>query len=215
MYQTSWGASTRLIGGLIMVHGDDFGLRLPPALAPCQVVVMVVRADENTGRASSAIADELRSAGLRVRIDDQTGTGFGRRAIDWERKGVPVRVEIGPRDLAEDKAVVVTRLDRSKQSVDLSSLTASVLAVLEHTTAALHAAALEFREARTTRVETVEEAAEAAGEGFAVLPWSAVGDAGEDVLGEAGITVRCLQRADGSLPGAGEDSLVAVVGKSY
>ncbi|HXW39278.1 MAG TPA: His/Gly/Thr/Pro-type tRNA ligase C-terminal domain-containing protein [Acidimicrobiales bacterium] len=215
VYQTSWGASTRLIGGLIMVHGDDFGLRLPPALAPSQVVVMVVRADETTDRASSAIADQLRSAGLRVRVDDQTGTSFGRRAIDWERKGVPVRVEIGPRDLAQDQAVVVSRYDRSKRSVGLSSLTAEVLSTLERTAEALHAEALAFRASRTTRVDTLDEAAEAAAEGFAVLPWSVVGESGEDVLGEAGITVRCLQRADGSLPGVSEDSLVAVVGKSY
>ncbi len=215
VHQTSWGASTRLIGGLIMVHGDDYGLRLPPAIAPCQVVVMVVRADETTDRSSAAIADELRAAGLRVRVDAQTGTSFGRRAIDWERKGVPVRVEIGPRDLAEEKAIVVTRFDRSKQSVSLSSLTAEVRAVLERTAGQLHAEALGFREERTTTVDTLDEAAEAAASGFAVLPWSEVGESGEAVLGEDGITVRCLQSADGSLPEVGEESLVAVVGKSY
>ncbi len=215
VHQTSWGASTRLIGGLIMVHGDDFGLRLPPALAPSQVVVMVVRADEHTDRASAAIADELRSAGLRVRIDDQTAASFGRRAIDWERKGVPVRIEIGPRDLAEDRAVVVRRFDRSKQSVGLSSLLAEVRSALERTSAVLHAEALAFREAHTTSVETLEEAVEAAAEGFAVLPASEVGEAGEDTLAGYGITVRCLQRADGSLPGVDEGDLSAVVGKSY
>ena len=130
VYQTSWGASTRLIGGLIMVHGDDFGLRLPPDLAPAQVVVMVVRADEATGPAAARIAGDLKAAGLRVRIDDQTGTSFGRRAIDWERKGVPVRVEIGPRDLAEDKAVVVVRHDRSKTQVQLAGLVPAVTEAL-------------------------------------------------------------------------------------
>ncbi len=215
VYQTSWGASTRLIGGLIMVHGDDFGLRLPPALAPSQVVVMVVRADEHTGAAAAAIADELRRSGLRVRIDDQTATSFGRRAIDWERKGVPVRIEIGPRDLAEEKAVVVSRFDRSKRSVGLSALASEVRGTLEATSAALHREALDFRDEHSTPVANLAETLEACASGFAIVPWSEVGEAGEDALAEAGITVRCLQRADGSLPGVGEDALVAVVGKSY
>jgi prolyl-tRNA synthetase len=215
VFQTSWGASTRLIGGLIMVHGDDFGLRLPPALAPSQVVVMVVRPDESTDRAVRSITAELAAAGLRVRIDDQTDTGFGRRAINWERKGVPVRVEVGPRDLAEDKAVVVVRHDRSKAPVPLGGLLAAVRTALEQTAVRLHAEALAFRKSRTTTVETLEDAVEAGADGFAVIPWSAVGDAGEDRLAEAGITVRCLQRADGSLAEGDEESLIAVVGKSY
>jgi prolyl-tRNA synthetase len=215
VFQTSWGASTRLIGGLIMVHGDDFGLRLPPALAPSQVVVMVVKADEATERAAAAIAEDLKASGLRVRIDDRTDTGFGRRAIDWERKGVPVRVEVGPRDLAEDKAVVVVRLDRTKSPVALRGLTAEVLAVLGRTTESLYTEAKAFRDANTTTVDTLDEAIEAGTSGFAVLPWAAVGEAGEDRLAEAGITVRCLQRPDGSLAEGDEESLVAVVGKSY
>jgi prolyl-tRNA synthetase len=215
VFQTSWGASTRLIGGLIMVHGDDFGLRLPPALAPSQVVVMVVRPDESTDRAVKTIAGDLASAGLRVRVDDQTDTGFGRRAINWERKGVPVRVEVGPRDLAEDKAVIVVRHDRSKTQVPLAGLVGEVIAALDRTAERLHAEALAFRASRTTTVSTLDEAVEAGADGFAVLPWSAVGDSGEDRLGEAGITVRCLQRSDGSLADGDEESLIAVVGKSY
>ena len=215
VFQTSWGASTRLIGGLIMVHGDDFGLRLPPALAPSQVVVMVVKADEATERAAATIAGDLRASGVRVRIDDRTDTGFGRRAIDWERKGVPVRVEVGPRDLAEDQAVVAVRHDRTKSPVALRGLNAEVLSLLGRTTEALYAEAEAFRDAHTTTVDTLDEAIEAGTSGFAVLPWAAVGEAGEDRLAEAGITVRCLQRPDGTLADGDEESLVAVVGKSY
>jgi prolyl-tRNA synthetase len=215
VFQTSWGASTRLIGALVMAHGDDFGLRLPPALAPQQVVVMVVKADETTERAAAAIAAGLRAAGLRVKVDDRTETGFGRRSIDWERKGVPVRVEVGPRDLAEDKAVVVVRHDRSKTPVSLGGLTAHVVSVLEQTTKTLYAEALAFRNERTTSVGNLEDAIEAGASGFGVLPWDAVGDKGEDRLAEAGMTVRCLQRPDGSLAEGEEGSLVAVVGKSY
>jgi prolyl-tRNA synthetase len=215
VWQTSWGASTRLVGALIMAHGDDFGLRLPPALAPSQVVVMVVKEDEATERAAAAIAADLKAAGIRVRVDDRTETGFGRRAIDWERKGVPVRVEVGPRDLAEDKAVVVLRHDRSKSPVALSALVAEVESALGRTTELLYDEALAFRKERTTTVDTVDDALEAGATGFAVLPWSAVGDAGEDRLAEAGITVRCLQSPDGSLAEGEEDSLIAVVGKAY
>ena len=101
VWQTSWGASTRLVGALVMAHGDDFGLRLPPAVAPAQVVVMVVKDDAAVGEAAARIGAELRAAGHRVRLDDRTDTSFGRRSVDWELKGVPVRVEVGPRDLAE------------------------------------------------------------------------------------------------------------------
>ena len=215
VWQTSWGASTRLIGALIMAHGDDFGLRLPPALAPSQVVVMVVKADDATERAAAAVVEDLRAARLRVRVDDRTDTGFGRRAIDWERKGVPVRVEVGPRDLAEDRAVVVTRHDRSKAPVPLAGLSAEVTAALDRTTERLYAEALSFREERTKSVDTLDEAIEAGASGFAVLPWAAVGEAGEDRLAEAGITVRCLHRPDGSLAEDHEESLVAVVGRAY
>jgi prolyl-tRNA synthetase len=150
-----------------------------------------------------------------VRLDDRTETGFGRRAIDWELKGVPVRVEVGPRDLAEDKAVVVLRHDRSKSPVALSALVAEVESALGRTTELLYDEALAFRKERTTTVDTVDDALEAGATGFAVLPWSAVGDAGEDRLAEAGITVRCLQSPDGSLAEGEEDSLIAVVGKAY
>jgi prolyl-tRNA synthetase len=129
---------------------------------------------------------------------------------------VPVRVEVGPRDLAEGTAVVVVRHDRSKTSVPLPALGAAVEAAIEQTAERLHTEALRFREEHTTPVDTLEEAVEAAGSGFAVVPWRALGDDGEDRLADAGVSVRCLRRADGSLAGVDDDDdLVAVVGKSY
>src|SRR5438270_10752242 len=88
-WQTSWGVSTRLVGALIMGHGDDAGLRLPPGLAPVQVVVVLVRDGEGAGERAAAIADELKVAGHRVELDDRVDTSFGRRSVDWELKGVP------------------------------------------------------------------------------------------------------------------------------
>ena len=99
VWQTSWGASTRLMGALIMGHGDDAGLRVPPALAPIQVVVLLIRDDgDGTGEAAVRLAREIGSAGTRVELDDQLATSFGRRVTEWELRGVPVRVEVGPRD---------------------------------------------------------------------------------------------------------------------
>src|SRR5437660_2483724 len=108
-WQTSWGVSTRLIGALVMGHGDDAGLRLPPRLAPIQAVVLLVRAEEGAGERAAALAAELADAGVRVQLDDRVDTGFGRRAVEWELKGVPVRLEVGPRDLAAGTAALVRR----------------------------------------------------------------------------------------------------------
>ena len=122
VWQTSWGVSTRLVGALVMGHGDDFGLRLPPALAPAQVVVLMVKDAPEVGQAAGALVAELTAAGHRVRLDDRTDTSFGRRSVDWELKGVPVRVEVGPRDLAEGNVTLVIRHRREKESVALGAL---------------------------------------------------------------------------------------------
>jgi len=217
VWQTSWGASTRLIGALIMTHGDDFGLRLPPALAPIEVVVLCVREDEAVRRAAGTLADELRHSGRRVHLDDRTDTGFGRRSVDWELKGVPVRVEIGPRDLGEGKATVVTRHRRTKELVGLSSVRETVERICGCAAAELRNEALAFRTARTATVASMAETLEAGVAGFARVPWRVVGDAGELELASESLSVRCLQRHDGGLAAGGEadDELVAVVGRSY
>ncbi|MGH9122298.1 MAG: proline--tRNA ligase, partial [Acidimicrobiales bacterium] len=129
-FQTSWGVSTRLIGALVMAHGDDFGLRLPPALAPAEVVVMVARPGEGVQRAAEALVGELVAAGVRARLDDRVETGFGRRSVDWELKGVPLRVEVGPRDLAEDRVTLVVRHRRTKEPVALGGAAAAVAGAL-------------------------------------------------------------------------------------
>ena len=114
-WTTSWGASTRMLGGLIMCHGDDFGLVLPPALAPVQVVVVVVKdTDGAVTRAAAALVEELKARGVRVRLDDNVAQAFGWRATDWDLQGVPIRVELGPRDLAENAALLYRRDTRDK-----------------------------------------------------------------------------------------------------
>ncbi|HEX3794587.1 MAG TPA: proline--tRNA ligase [Acidimicrobiales bacterium] len=216
-WQTSWGVSTRLIGALVMGHGDDFGLRLPPVLAPQQVVVLVIKEDEAVRTAAETLVAELRAAGTRVRLDDRTETSFGRRSVDWELKGVPVRVEIGPRDLAEGNVTVVTRHTRTKETVPLAGAAKEVGAILIRVGPELLAEALAAREARIVSVDTLDEAMEAGKSGFARIPMSAVGAEGEDRLGTAALSIRCLQRPDGSLAEDSDDeaTLVAIVGRSY
>ena len=216
-WQTSWGASTRLMGALVMAHGDDAGLRVPPRLAPVQAVVLVVRAEEGTVDAARRVAAELAAAGVRVETDDKVDSSFGRRVVGWELKGVPLRVEMGPRDLAKGEAVLVRRHDGTKEPVALGALVPAVLDALEATQASMLEEAAAFRRHRTTAVASVEEAVEAAAEGFASLPLSALGPDGETRANEAGVSVRCLVGPDGGPPAAGEDeaSLVAVLGRAY
>jgi prolyl-tRNA synthetase len=206
-----------MIGGLIMCHGDQDGLRVPPRVAHVQVVVLVVR-DDDAGSVSAEarrIAAELTAAGIRARVDDQTATGFGRRVTDWELKGVPARVEIGPRDVGEGVVTLARRDDRTKATVPASGLADTVATLLEEIQSSLLAEATAFREGRTTEVTTIDEAIEAGRTGWARIPWEAVGDQGEDRLAEHGITVRCLQTPDGGVPDDPDGPLSAIVARAY
>jgi prolyl-tRNA synthetase len=215
-WTTSWGTTTRMIGGMIMVHGDDNGLRVPPRLAPIQAYLMVVKEGDGVGEAAAKLRDALRDAGVRVGFDDRVDTPFGRRAVDAELKGYPVRVELGPRDLAAGNAVVVRRADGSKTPVPVPDVVSAVLAALDADQQALHDAALAFRLSRTTEVSTLAEAIEATTTGWARVPWSAVGTAGEASANAEGVTVRCLVRADGSVPDSeDEPDLVAILARAY
>ena len=214
-WQTSWGVSTRLLGALIMAHGDDAGLRLPPRLAPIQAVVLVVRAEEGAGERAAALAAELADAGVRVRLDDRVDTGFGRRAVEWELKGVPVRLEVGPRDLAAGTATLVRRDQPEKATVALDGLARRVTDILEEIQASLFAAAQGRRDDRTADVATVDEVRDAARAGFARAPWDAIRDA-EAALAADALTVRCLRQPDGGVPGSSaEPGLVATVARAY
>jgi prolyl-tRNA synthetase len=215
-WTTSWGSSTRMVGGLIMCHGDDNGLRVPPRLAPVQAHVMVVKDGDGVAAAAHKLRDSLRDAGVRVGFDDRVDTPFGRRAVDAELKGYPVRIEVGPRDLAAGNAVLVRRVDGSKSPVPVPEIVSAVTAALEADQQALFDEALAMRESRTVEVSTVEEAIAASVEGWARLPWDAVGTEGETRANAEGVTVRCLTRSDGSVPDSeDEPDLVAYLARAY
>jgi prolyl-tRNA synthetase len=215
-WTTSWGSTTRMIGGLIMVHGDDRGIVVPPRLAPIQAVVLLVKDEDGAGERAAALAAEVEGAGVRVRLDDRVATSFGRRATDWELKGVPVRVEVGPRDLAQGLVTVVRRDTGDKEQVPLAEAAARVAALVERVQADLLEAATARRDAATADVTSLADAADAAQSGFARVPWALVRGEGEADLAGQGITVRCLVTADGGLPSSeDDDDLVAVLARAY
>jgi prolyl-tRNA synthetase len=215
-WQTSWGVSTRLVGALIMAHGDDSGLRVPPALAPVQAVVVLVRDEDGAGERAAALAAELAGSGVRVRYDDRVDTGFGRRAVEWELKGVPVRIEVGPRDLAAGTVTLVRRdVAGDKTTVPLEGLGHRVRDLLADIQSSLYRLASERREAATVEAADLAEAREGAQKGFARVPWDLIRDSETELAADA-LTVRCLQRADGGIPGSSaEPGLTATVAKAY
>ena len=213
-WTTSWGTSARMVGGLIMVHGDDSGLRVPPALAPIQVVVIAVKPE--SVEVAQKLGRELEELGVRVHVDDRGDIPFGRRAVDWELRGVPLRIEVGPRDLAEGRVTIADRLAGGKEPVGLDAVVATVPARLAQSQLDMLAQAIASRDARITEVTTVADAIEAADGGWAKISWTALGVEGETELAQSAVTVRCLQRADGTVPEHDDEpDLVAFVARAY
>ncbi|OZM79265.1 proline--tRNA ligase [Pseudonocardia sp. MH-G8] len=198
---TSWGTSTRMIGGLIMVHGDDHGLRLPPAIAPHQVVVLQLDEDDEVAGAARRIEAELRDAGVRAHVDDRTHTSFGRRSVDWELKGVPVRIELGARELASGRATLVRRDDRSKSAAPLDGAARAAAGLLEEIQQALLAQSRSFREERTHPVTEFDEfARRVGGGGLFLAAWSGTEESERALAARTGATVRCIVDADPPAP---------------
>src|SRR5262249_27416805 len=122
VWQTSWGVTTRLIGALIMAHGDQQGLRLPPRIAPIQAVIVPIIYDESKATvlaAAKKIEEGLRAAGVRVKLDDREWHNAGFKRFDWELRGVPIRIEIGPKDLEKNAVFVARRDDKNKLSISM------------------------------------------------------------------------------------------------
>ncbi len=162
------------------------------------------------------IGAQLEAAGVRVVVDDRTDTPFGRRAVDWELKGVPLRIEVGPRDLEAGTAMLVRRIAGGKEPVQADSLAAVVPGILEEDQAQLLRESRERREARTVDVKTIDEAVEAAATGWGRISWADLGPEGEAKLAEQGVSVRCLVAADGTVPAADDqDGNVALVARAY
>ncbi len=155
VWSTSWGVSTRLVGGLIMTHGDDRGLVCPPRLAQWQVVIVPIwKSDEERGKVTDAgerVAAELRAAGIRVHLDARDGMKPGAKYYEWESRGVPLRLELGPRDLANQTVMLARRTGGAKESLPLAGLAGRLLAEMDSMQQALFEAARARREANSLR----------------------------------------------------------------
>ncbi len=201
VWTTSWGLSTRFIGAIIMVHGDDQGLILPPRLAPYQVVIVPIwRNDaERTAvlEASQRVAAELRDADVRVRLDDRDQVSPGFKFNDWEMRGVPLRIEIGPKDV-EQEQVVLARRDvpgrDGKQTIARAALTPQVRETLDAIQAALLERATRFRDENTHRVASYEEFKEVLETkgGFIRVHWAGTGEDEDRIKEETKATIRCF-----------------------
>jgi prolyl-tRNA synthetase len=215
-WTTSWGSSTRMIGGLIMSHGDDAGLRLPPRVAPVQVILVAVKDAPGVSETIARFERGLGDLGIRARADRRTDLGLGRRLTDWELKGVPVRIEVGPRDLATNQVTVVRRDDSQPELVTPDSAAAAAAGAVDAVQTALYGQAAAMQARRTVDVPDVSSAIDAAQEGFARLPWRACNEEGERILNAAGISIRCVTTREGTVPDTLDaEDLVAIAARAY
>lgn len=191
-FTTSWGTSTRMIGGLIMVHGDDRGLVLPPRVAPVQLVILPI-AMHKAGVIEKAdeIYAQLKSAGIRVKVDDSDQTA-GWKFNQWEMKGVPVRLEVGPKDIENKQVVLVRRDTHEKYIVPMETLTDTVKKLLDDIHESLFNRALAFREAKTVDATTFEELKNGVNGGFVRAMWCGDRECEDAIKEKTGATTRCM-----------------------
>jgi len=204
-WTTSWGVSTRLIGGVIMTHGDDRGLILPPRVAPYQVVMVPIQRgnwQETVLPKAREIRDELVRHGVRVFLDDRDAYTPGWKFAEWELRGVPLRLEIGPKDIEKSSVVLARRDTREKLPTAMDGLAARVIALLDEIQGALLARARAFREEHTTRVAGYDEfkAAMEGRPGFVIAGWCGSEDCEAQIKAETQATLRNLPFASNAEP---------------
>jgi len=197
-HTTSWGVSTRLVGAVVMAHGDDKGLVLPPKIAPIQVVLVPIfrKPEERTAVLEEAerIVTNLKAAGIRVRLDDREQLKPGPKFFEWEKKGVPIRLELGPRDIADRKVVAVRRDLGDKESYAIDGLTGVILDQLDAMQANLLARGEQRIKDRTHEVSTMEEfEAQLEGEGgFLLAHWDGTDETELAIKERTKATIRIL-----------------------
>ena len=199
VWQTSWGVSTRLIGGLIMTHSDDTGLVLPPKLAPVQaVIVPIFRKEQDKEKVlfvANKLRDDIRTTGLAVELDDRVGKRPGDKFFEWERKGVPIRIEIGPRDIEDGSAMTRLRVADEKVKRPLDSLAHDLPGILDTFQGDLFERARKFREDHTVTVDTWDSFLEVFAEGnsnFAWCHWDGTRETEAAIKEATKVTIRCI-----------------------
>lgn len=199
VWGTSWGVSTRLMGALIMAHSDDQGLVLPPKLAPIQVVIVpIYRGEEQLElirEKADPIIRELRGRGISVRFDDRDSFKPGYKFAEWELKGVPVRLAMGPKDLENNSVEIARRDTKTKEFFSLeSSISDKVVSLLEEIQNNIYHKALSFQEEHTTKVDSYEEFKKVLDDrgGFVSAHWDGTAETEEKIKQETKATIRCL-----------------------
>jgi prolyl-tRNA synthetase len=201
IWGTSWGITTRLIGGVIMTHGDDNGLIFPPRVAPYQVVIVPIPRGswrETVLPHARAIFDELTARGVRVMLDDRDAYTPGWKFAEWELRGVPVRLEIGPKDIEKQQVMLARRDTREKLSAPREGLAARIVDLLADIQRTLFDRAVRFREEHTTEVATFEEFKQVleGRPGFVIAPWCGSAACEAAIKAETQATIRSLPIAD-------------------
>ena len=195
VYGTSWGVSTRMIGGVIMTHGDDGGLILPPRIAPYQVVIIPIPRGnwkETIVPKAREIQDQLVARGVRVMLDDRDSQTPGWKYNEWEMRGVPLRMEIGPKDLEKAQVVLARRDTREKSFVPMDGLSAQVEEMLAAIQKALYDRAVQFRTEHTTETDSYAEFKQIMDgrPGFVIAPWCGSAQCEADIKAETQATIR-------------------------
>lgn len=196
VWQTSWGLSTRTIGGLIMTHSDDQGLVLPPKIASVQVVVLPLwfkpEQQAEVMEAGERLLARLKAAGVRAKLDARD-LRPGEKFFEWEKKGVPIRLEIGPKDLAKQSCILARRDTGEKQTVALDGVEAAANALLMEIQNNLFQRALTYREAKTVAADTWEDFTREIDAGkFVLAHWSGDADVEAKIKEETNATIRCI-----------------------
>ncbi len=200
VWATSWGVSTRLMGALIMTHSDDEGLVLPPVLAPFQLVIVpIYRQDDEKELVLNKVAElaaELKAAGIRVKLDDDDTKKPGWKFAEWELKGVPIRLAVGPRDLANGKIEVARRDTKTKEVQDLDdTFIERMKKLLDEIQFSIYERAKNFREENTTQVDSWEEFKAQLDKpvpGFIFAHWDGTTETEEKIQAETKATIRCI-----------------------
>jgi prolyl-tRNA synthetase len=222
-YQTSWGFSTRTIGGLILVHGDDRGLKLPPNLAPTEAVIVPIWRGKNKAevrKEAEALYTQLKGgSGFRMEVDLDEEHSPGWKFNEHELRGVPVRVELGPKDIEKGQAVLIRRDTGEKEFVPRNGLPERLRTLLEEIQENMLQQATEFREENTRRAESYGEFKEIIEEkrGFVLAPWDGTGETEQKIKEETKATIRLLpfEREEGKDLVSGKPGTIAVFARAY
>lgn len=211
VWQTSWGLSTRMIGALIMTHSDDKGLVVPPKIAPIQIIIVPIWKEESQKAQVLNVANKIKSdlVDYSVKIDERDYLTVGEKFYEWEKKGVPIRIEIGPKDIANNQAVVVRRDNSEKSFVKLEDLKTEIDSKLNSIQTDLYNKAKSYRDAKTFKAKTYEELKDIIENkaGFAIVAWDDNAENEKKIKEDLKATIRCIPFEQEEI--SGEKSIIS------